>query len=209
MDRINSCLKVINLLRELPMETLRNTNYEIKKTLALFPPAKNENKFPYGLIIEQIMINLMRKIGVATHLDREHKVGSEYKNDVKIFEDKFSVKASANIGSAITLINKNNVGTHCVIDINLITIFSRDGIITVFPLSEVEDGYIENKDACVRLKGGFYKKYIKETQYEFKLPELTEEQKIHIDSLKDISYAEYLYKTFVETPYTESVLEIT
>jgi hypothetical protein len=106
--------------------------------LALFPPAKNENKFPYGLIIEQIIINLMGKVGAVVHLDRGHKVGSQYKNDVRIFDDKlFSIKACANIGSAITLINKNNVSTHSVSDVNLITVFSRDGIITVFPLCEV------------------------------------------------------------------------
>lgn len=199
MRRVESCLKLITRMRELPTETLCNVNYEIKKTLALFPPAKNENKFPYGLIIEQIMINLMGQIGSATHLDKEHKVGSEYKNDVRIFDDKFSVKASANIGSYITLINKNNVSTHSISDINLITIFSRDGIISVFPLCEIEDPYIENKDSCVRLKGSFYKKYVKNTNYEFKLPELTDEQKTHIASLKEMSYAEYLYRTFIET----------
>lgn len=200
MKRVTACLKLVTLLRDLPIDVLRNTNFEIKKTLTLFPPAKNENKFPYGLIIEQIIIDLLGKIGITTHLDKQHKVGSEYKNDARIFDDNFSVKASANIGSAITLINKNNVSSHSVGDVNLITIFSRDGIITALPLCEVEDGYIENKDACIRLKGSFYKKYVKDTNYEFKLPDLTDEQKIHIASLKEISYADYLYATFVRTP---------
>lgn len=201
MERIHSSLKLIRLLRELPVDVLRNTNFEIQKTLALFPPAKNENKFPYGLIIEQIMINLMGKVSEVSQLDKEHKVGSEYKNDVRIFDDNlFSIKACANIGSAITLINKNNVSTHSVCDVKLITIFSRDGIVTAFPLCEVEDGYIENKESCIRLKGSFYKKYVKDSDYEFKLPDLTDEQKIHIASLKEISYADYLYRTFVRTP---------
>lgn len=195
----NVCLKLISELRKLPEDLLRNTHFEIKKNLKLFPPAKNANKFPYGLINEQIVINLVKNVGVTRHLDTEHDVGSEYKNDLNIFDANFSIKASANIGTKVILVNKLNVSQHTVKDLNLISVFCRDGIVSAIPLCNMDDSYIENKDSTVCLKGTFYKTYVKNTAYEFRLPELTPEQNAYIDSLKEINYAEYLYQTFVKT----------
>jgi hypothetical protein len=199
-NRKEECLKLMNELKSLPIEVLQNVNFEIQKTMKQFPPAKNINKFPYGLIIENIIARFINTVIPATQLDGEHTVGSEYKHDVKVLDAKYSIKASANIGSAITLVNKRHASDHDVTDINLITMFVKDGIITIIPLSEIDPSLIKNKDACIDLSGSFYNRYIKNTDYELKLPPLTEKQITHVSSLKEVFYSNYLYETFVRTP---------
>lgn len=195
----NVCLRLIDELKKLPVDVLRNTHFEIKKNLKLFPPAKNSNKFPYGLINEKIVINLVKNVGVTQHLDNNHISGSEYRNDLSVFNENFSVKAIANIGTKIILVNKLTISEHIVNDLNLINVFCRHGIICVIPIADIDDSYIQNKDSTVCLKGSFYNKYVKNSAYELKLPELTAEQLASIDSIEEVDYSDYLYEMFVKT----------
>jgi hypothetical protein len=199
------CLTLIQKLRSLPKEVLQNTHYEIKKTLKMFPPAKNENKFTYGLIIQRILINVCHQhIGPTIDLDDNHNVGSEYKNDAQITIDNqqlsFSIKACKNIGSKIIMINKLNASDHDINDINLVTIYTGLGIICATPISLLDPNLIDNNGATVSLKGCYYNRHIKNTEYELQLPELSKKQQQTLDSMTEVNFVNYLYNQFVKTP---------
>lgn len=196
------CLKLISKLKSLPKSVLQNIHFEIKKTLKLFPPGKNENKFTYGLIIQRIFIHACdQHIGKTVDLDEQHNIGSEYKNDAQIMMDNeqfnFSIKACKQIGSKIIMINKLNSSEHQIQDINLVTIYTGLGIICATPISRLDESLIDNTGANVSLKGSYYNRHIKNTDYEFKLPDLTKDQQERLDSMEEVNYIDYLYNQFI------------
>jgi hypothetical protein len=67
-----------------------------------YPPAKNENRFLYGKLIEKILIRFINSIIPLTELDLNHIHGAEYKNDAQFIDSKICcsikvVKQSSNI----------------------------------------------------------------------------------------------------------------
>lgn len=50
-----------------------------------YPPQKNENKFIYGKLVEKSLMEAFCKMGfICEDLDKKHKFGSEYKNDITL-----------------------------------------------------------------------------------------------------------------------------
>jgi hypothetical protein len=93
----NPCESLIQLLnQEKHKKKMQHCFYNILKIMHLFPPAKNENKFIYGKLIELELIKTINAFVSCKELDKNHSSGSEYKNDCIIKNNKFSIKASKN-----------------------------------------------------------------------------------------------------------------
>ena len=110
-QKLIKCLSIIEILNLNPT-IMRDCNFACHKTSKQFPPHKNENKFIYGKMVEMSINEALNKIGLkCIDLDKSHKTGSEYKNDISILNLKFSIKAKLNKGGSVILINKksNNV----------------------------------------------------------------------------------------------------
>jgi hypothetical protein len=101
-----SCLNLIKILNNKKnSKNMEKCYFNILKISKLFPPAKNENKFIYGKLIELQLIKTFNNFFICDDLDKNHKYGSEYKNDCTINGNNFSIKASKN-GNSVTIINK-------------------------------------------------------------------------------------------------------
>lgn len=194
---MDPCIELLNAIKGLPHDVLQDLNFTVKKNIRQYPPAKNRNKMTYGGINELAIVNLIKKVCDVRHLDNDHSVGSEYKNDIVAFGTKFSVKASKNLGSELTLINKRNKDTHSISDVNMIVIFGDKGIIAVFPMSAITESCIKNSGSSIGLKGSYYNMCIKNTHYEFSLPELSAEQLTVLEGLKEIDHIQEAYDRLV------------
>ena len=114
-----SCLNLIKTLNNKKNnKNMEKCYYNILKISKLFPPAKNENKFIYGKLIELQLIKTFNNFLICNDLDKNHKYGSEYKNDCEINGNKFSIKACKSTSNVIIL-NKHNKSDH-KIDTNFI-----------------------------------------------------------------------------------------
>ena len=108
-SKILSIISILNLNNKL----MKDIFFKIKKISLLFPPAKNENKFIYGKLIENVLIKVFNKIGFkCNNLDNDHYVGSEYKFDIKLLNIFISIKAKLNKNSDTILINKLSSNCH-------------------------------------------------------------------------------------------------
>lgn len=197
LPKINSCLNLIkNLKKNINEKNMRSCYINILKISKLFPPAKNENKFIYGKLIELELINTFNKFIGCTDLDKTHKSGSEYKNDCAIKDKKFSIKASKN-GGEITIINKLNKIEHDI-DINFIICHISKRKLYIFPSLIINPSYIVDKATNIHFKSSLftyleknYKKFI------YNFPDLPNDILTNTNNLQEIKIYEYLYNQFV------------
>lgn len=195
---IQSCL---NLIKELN----KPTNYDIMskcfvnifKISRLFPPAKNENKFIYGKLIELELIKTFNKTMICNDLDSKHSVGSEYKNDCEINGNKYSIKASKN-GDKITVINKLNKKDYDI-DTSFIIINIKNKKLYVFPTKIINKELIVNSDSNISFKPAIFNyldKYY--NQFIYKFPELDYKKEQEILDSDEVNVYDHLYKNFIK-----------
>jgi hypothetical protein len=117
--KLNPCLNLVNNLnKQYNQENMQSCFHNILKISKLFPPAKNENKFIYGKLIELELINTFNKFSLCTELDKYHDTGSEYKNDCLINKNKgqeIKFKATTEVDMKCQFDNNGQLKT-CKID---------------------------------------------------------------------------------------------
>lgn len=194
---IKTCLTLIkDLKKNKNIKNMKSCYNNIVKISKLFPPAKNENKFIYGKLIELELINTFNKFILCTDLDKTHKYGSEYKNDCIINNNKFSIKASKN-GGNVTIINKFNKINH-KIDINFIICNITKRKLYIFPSLIINPFYIVDKESNIHFKSSIFtylEKNYKDFIYNF--PELPKNILKNLNQLNEIKIYDYLYNKFI------------
>lgn len=141
------------------IDNLNDLFIKCHKIYRQIPPAKNENKFAFGILIQMALIECLNKsFYKCIDLDEEHKFGSEYKNDCCLFLDKdtsvnISIKAKSKKNGNIIIIN--NYSSKIERDLNdLITIIVivEENLIIIIPHKIVPVNYIINSDANISYK---------------------------------------------------------
>jgi len=195
---IKSCLNLVNELNK-PMNfnIMAHCFFNISKISRLFPPAKNENKFIYGKLIELELIKTFSKRMICDDLDSKHSFGSEYKNDCAINGNKYSIKASKN-GDKITVINKLNKKDYDI-DTSFIIIHIKNRKLYVFPTKIINKELIVNGDSNISFKPAIFHyldKYY--NQFIYKFPEMNEDQYDKIMDIEPINVYNHLYEKFIK-----------
>jgi len=121
------------------------------------PPSKNENKFPFGILIQMAIIKFFDEIFFkCVDLDEKHSYGSEYKNDCCLFIDEFhkinlSIKAKSTEKNDTIIINNygNEIEQRDLSDLISIILVIDTNKIYIIPHKEIEDKYINIKNANI------------------------------------------------------------
>ena len=193
--KLNPCLNLVNNLnKQYNQENMQSCYHNILKISKLFPPAKNENKFIYGKLIELELINTFNKFSLCTELDKYHDTGSEYKNDCLINKNKFSIKASKN-GGEIIIINKLNKSNHDI-DINFIICHISKRKLYIFPSLIILPELIVDKDSNIHFKSSIFN-YIEKNfnKFIYNFPEISNKES---NDVEEVQIYEYLYNTFIK-----------
>jgi hypothetical protein len=198
-DVYTSFKKIVETLNLTENEKIASNCFmEINKICQLFPPKKNENKFCYGKIAELAIENMFSKLNLSClDLDKQHEIGSEYKNDIKLCNINVSVKLAKNLGDVI-LINKLFTDNH-IIDINLLQCCIKTRKLYFIPYHLVDNKYIKKNSGCILYKKALYKDFANlhpELIYTFLT--LDDKQQNIIDNLQPISYLQDLYDKYVK-----------
>ena len=188
--------KIMKGLNNLENSILAETNYQLHSIIKAYPPAKNENKFTYGKLIEFTIYDLIKNFTECEDLDEKCKVGSSYKYDCKVFGEKISIKGKKNKTNT-TLINKssNNVTHNIESGIYMIVVIESNNIY-IFPGSIIKKEYIKESTGRIDLKCKFltYLEKHHSSEYIFKLPELNAEYIKHLSNICPININEIAYK---------------
>jgi hypothetical protein len=190
----NKFLAIIEILNN-NVDIMLKCYFEIVCISKKYPPQKNENKFIYGKLTEIALFAAFSKIGIkCTDLDEQHSVGSEYKNDLKMFNIDISIKAKLNKKGNIILINKKSTDNH-IIRIETLVCVIEEGKLYFIPSNIVDNelyvtrdaGTISYKSSLITMINKSYKQYI------YSFPELTEEYKNKLNDIKEIDIYRKLY----------------
>lgn len=146
--------------------------YTILKT---YPPAKNENKFLYGILIQTAVIKLLDNIFYSCiDLDEKCKVGSNYKVDCKLNITRYlnvnlSIKGKKHKIGKVIIINKNsnNKNYDLSVLISIIIIIELKDII-IIPHKIIPKLYIEDNDANISYKSSLFTFLYKNQEYKKK-----------------------------------------
>jgi hypothetical protein len=196
-SKINNKMLSIIILINNEYDIMERCYFEILSTAKKFPPAKNENKFVYGKLIEKALINAFIKCGFnCIDLDSKHTVGSEYKNDIRMLNMDISIKALKNKGSSIVLINKNGKKTHNVDNIQMILCIINEGKLYFIPNNLIDnDIYVNDSDSQISYRSKlitmFENKYEK---YIYNFPKLSKEYQDKLELITEISIYDKLYE---------------
>ena len=170
---LNFNSKLIELLNKNDV-IMSHCYIKILKILKKYPPAKNENKFIYGKLIEKTLIYAFNKIIKCQDLDALHTVGSEYKYDCRFrfLMKAFSIKASKS-GGVVTIINKRNRTEHNISKISFIICHIKNKSLYIFNHFDTEDfkRYVKNDGAAIHYKSGIFTYLKKHDQFIYKFPE--------------------------------------
>jgi len=151
--------KIVNELSK-KMDNLNDLFIKCHKIYKKIPPAKNENKFAFGILIQMSLIECLHKsFYKCIDLDDEHEFGSEYKNDCALFLDEttkvdISIKAkSKKTGNIIIINNYSSKIERDLSDLITVVVIIEQNIIIVIPHSIVKSNFIINNDANISYKG--------------------------------------------------------
>jgi len=161
-----------NIFIDFLINNIKKHNIEHNKLIIIgliilkkYNPAKNENRFIYGILVQKSVIDIFNKIfHNCIDLDKSHTHGGQYKVDCKLNITKdiyrnISIKAKKNKKGDITIINKNkNKNDHIYYLDDLITIiiiFELKDII-ILPHKIIPKEYIENNGANIIYKSSLF-----------------------------------------------------
>lgn len=192
--KIKSIIEVLNINIEIMSICL----YELYLISIKYPPQKNENKFIYGKLIEKSLLNTFKKIGYKTvDLDENHKVGSEYRNDIKIIGIDFSIKGKLKNGGDIIIINKKTKNAHNMKIYVLLCIIQEEKLYFIPYNIFDKETYLKNDIGSISYKFkliNWMNKYHKDYIYTFN--KLSHKQ---CDNLKEHDEIDIMTKLFNET----------
>lgn len=131
---------------------------KIHQVMREFPPARNENKFIYGKVIEKILIYFFHQMEPCRELDLDISCGSMYKNDVIFLESgvSCSIKVSKN-GTDVILVNKKSSAMHpldntCFI----ICVLKTNRIYFIVHTKEEFDGFVKDDHGTISYKKSIF-----------------------------------------------------
>ena len=174
----NQTLNLISFLKG-HFENLRTFHLIVQKILIENPPAKNENKFIYGKLVEYAIFHLIKKCGLTcVDLDEKQNVGSEFKNDCLIENQKYSIKTLKNYNDII-LINKNSNDRKYSVKTNYLLCVIEQSKLYFFPsfVFDVKSFVVDNEANITMKKTIFNYLEDKHPEYIIQLPELNRKQK--------------------------------
>lgn len=193
---INNKFKaVIEILEQYP-SIMRECLFQLYKISILYNPQKNENKFIYGKLIEKSLIHVLDQIGFkVTDLDDNHTVGSEYKNDISLLNVNISIKGKLKKGGDVILINKKSTSKH-KINMQLLLCVIQEHKLYFIPSSIVDNSaYVKEDAGCISYKSKLFtmidKKY---NEYIYTFPDLLEDEKNTLSTLKPLDIMSILFK---------------
>jgi len=132
------------------------------------PPAKNENKFAFGILIQMSIIDCLNKLFYKCEdLDDKHLYGSEYKNDCCLYLDEIlkvniSIKAkSKKTGNIIVINNYSNKKERNLSNLITFILIIETNMIFILPHIMIPKNYIINNDANISYKGSLINYIIK------------------------------------------------
>lgn len=193
----NPCTNLIKILNnQKNKKKMQHCFYNILKISHIFPPAKNENKFIYGKLIELELIKTINTFISCEELDKNHASGSEYKNDCIIKNNKFSIKASKNTSNVIVTnkFNKLNYNIHT----NFIICNITKQKLYIFPSIIIDKKYIVDSNSNIYFKSSVFK-HIEENNKDFVYNFPVNNQNLSkIQKIKTIDIYDYLYKIFIK-----------
>lgn len=124
------------------------------------PPAKNENKFAFGILIQMSIIECLNKLFYKCEdLDNNHSYSSEYKNDCCLYLDEklkvnISIKAkSKKSGNIIIINNYTSKKERNLSDLITIILIIETNMILILPHLIIPEEFIINNDANIIYKG--------------------------------------------------------
>jgi len=195
---INYIIKTLN--NNEPAMT--NLWIQIITILKKYPPQKNENKFIYGKLIENSIIQTLNKIfPKCIDLDKLCDIGSEYKNDCMIeftskINIKFSIKASKSTGM-ITIINKRHIQKHDIGKINFIICKISERKLYIFQNTKsIEDTYSKDDGAAMYYKNSLFSFLNKQSKNVYNFPNNTKIKDFEnniIPIIKEVNIYDTLY----------------
>jgi len=203
----NTIKHVLNIFKTHP-KSMNKIYIEAYKTMTLFPPRLNANKFIYGKVIETSIIQKMDKIfHNCINLDNTCYKGSSYKNDCNLFIDEntnipISIKVCKNI-SNITLINKNSDKYEHIVDIDnmyfLILCITKKKIY-FFNHNPNLDIFIKNQKSKIEYNRKIFKYLEHHKLYHSFILNNNQQKKINkiITKHKPIEIYDYIYNKFIK-----------
>jgi len=149
---------ILNRINE-NQDKLNDLFIKCHKIYKQISPSKNENKFPFGILIQMAIIDFFNDIFYkCIDLDDIHTYGSEYKNDCCLYLDelnKINLSIKAKSKEKYDTIIINNFGNEIQIDltdlISIILVIETNKIF-IIPHKNIEDKYIIVKNANISYK---------------------------------------------------------
>jgi len=185
---------VIDLLKCNPT-IMQQCLFQLYKISILYDPKKNENKFIYGKLIEKTLIYAMKHIGFYVEdLDKNHLIGAEYKNDIKLLQINISIKGKLNAKGDIILLNKKSKSVHNV-KMEVLLCCIRTHKLYFIPSSLVDSNiYVKEDAGCISYKSKLITMFNKTHQdciYQF--PDLSELEKNELAKLEPLDIMSILF----------------
>jgi len=122
-------------------------------------PSKNENKFPFGILIQMAIIEFLNDIfHKCIDLDELHTYGSEFKNDCCLYLDDItkidlSIKAKSKEKSDTIIINNHSKEIkRDLTDLVSIILIIQTNKIYIIPHKDIDKKFIINKNANISYK---------------------------------------------------------
>lgn len=122
-------------------------------------PSKNENKFPFGILIQMAIIEFLNDIfHKCIDLDELHTYGSEFKNDCCLYLDDItkidlSIKAKSKEKSDTIIINNHSKEIkRDLTDLVSIILIIQTNKIYIIPHKDIDEKFIINKNANISYK---------------------------------------------------------
>lgn len=119
-------------------------------------PSKNENKFPFGILIQMAIIEFLNDLfHKCIDLDELHTYGSEFKNDCCLYLDDttkldLSIKAKSKEKSDTIIINNHSKEIkRDLTDLVSIILIIETNKIFIIPHRDIDEKFIINKNANI------------------------------------------------------------
>ena len=173
-DKIDMNDKIDIVTRNIIKNNVYHNKLFIKcqKVLKMYPPAKNEYKFIYGILIQMVTIEFLDNIFYrCIDLDTLCNHGSEYKVDCRLNITRYlsidmSIKAKKNKSGKIIIINKlNNNKQYDLSQLVTIIIILELNDMIIIPHAIIPDKYVENNDSNISYKSALFTYLYNNTEY--------------------------------------------
>jgi len=123
-----------------------------------YPPARNENKFLYGKLIEKTLIYFFNMIVPCRELDAGITNGAVYMNDVHFIEYDMccSIKMSKNV-SDVVLINKRSSDTHSLVGARFIICILKNHCVYFVVHTRELDEFVKQNGAMISYRSRIFR----------------------------------------------------